>query len=69
MKCPLVAIAMSPSQTPRTPQAGDCLEAGCAWWDMDSNQCSVTRIKRCLAALVQDLHFIAHRSPPAPSSR
>lgn len=41
MKCPLIIyVKSSPYQGEETEQ-GDCLKEECAWWDEESERCSV----------------------------
>lgn len=52
MKCPLLTIASCIAYPDKNIMWTDCLKAECAWWDINSNGCSVYLISRSLMVIV-----------------
>jgi len=44
MKCPLFIMNDVRAQSGEECDIGECLEYGCAWWDDQSNCCSILAI-------------------------
>ena len=42
------------------PLRGDCLEAGCGWWDKGAEQCAVVSAGEGLRKLAEGMALVAH---------
>jgi hypothetical protein len=69
MKCPIIVREIQEKGELIAFQQGDCLKADCAWWDKDIARCGIRSIELTLHAIETAQTSIAHRSPPAPSTR
>ena len=55
MKCPMLMYNYLPNESPTAGIHSECLQAECAWWDLENQQCYVC----ALGTLAANIQYLA----------
>jgi hypothetical protein len=63
MKCPLFILNDRRAQLGEETEIGDCIEAECAWYDDNVEECAVKSLPRIMAAIGNTIGELVKKIP------